>query len=1066
MPTCRIVCAVSFLLLGAAGAFADEQAGIDFFEAKIRPVLVQHCYECHAADSKPLQGGLRLDSRQAMRQGGDSGAAVTPNSVDDSSIVAALRYEDYEMPPKGKLDDAVITDFVKWIEMGAPDPREGEAPVAVASIDFDKAAEFWAFQPPQKAPLPPVQQADWPQNPIDYFVLAQLEQSGLRPVPAADRRDMIRRASFDLRGLPPTPEETAAFLADESPEAYRRLIERLLESPHYGERWGRYWLDVARYAEDQAHTFAVKPSTSAWRYRQWVIDALNADMPYDQFVRYQIAGDQLEDTPGFDRYVALGYFGLGAVYYKNSDKAKAEADELDDRIDTLTRGFLGLTVSCARCHDHKFDPIPTRDYYSLAGIFKSSPLANVPLAEPEVVRAYDMGQRDLKLAEKNLADRTTGLREAFAEEHASQIAAYMLAIRRQQTAAAGKKSLSNGKLAEATGLEEEFLKLWINFLGPRFRGKHPALAAWEALPAPTADEDPSAPSDQVKQVAAALQAEVVAVLKKRDGDQPKEAPAKVNGGKPIYASPVLTAQQPQAKIDVPLAGARQLFLVITDAGDGKNTDHANWAEPKIVTADGVLKLTDLEWKTVYIGHGKVHANHSISGGVLQIGETKYPDGIGAHAPCLISVELPEGAERFQATVGLNSSATRDGSPASVEFMVFTSTPPPELTQDSSGAAPAKPDAPKLSKPQAELLKAVFADGGLFRLGDKQLEETLQSEQVQELASLRDKVEEAKQAAPPLYPQAHAIRDANPQDLPVFLRGNPAHPGEPAPRQFLRILSGEDRTPYSHGSGRLELADDIASPGNPLTARVIVNRVWQQHFGRGLVGTASNFGHLGERPSHPQLLDWLAVDFMEHGWSLKHLHRTIMLSAVYRASSENSDQNAEIDGDNRLLWRMSRRRLDVEAWRDALLAASGNLDRTLGGENAPLTGNRRTVYARISRHNLDELLRLFDFPDANVTSAKRTVTTVPQQQLFVLNSDFIIKQAQSLAKRLQAEADTDEARIDRAFQLLYARLPEPDERQLGLDFLAASAVDAKEQKIDPWQQYAQALLSLNEFMYID
>ena len=1051
---------------GADTAVADK-AGIEFFEKKIRPVLVEHCYECHSAKSAPLQGGLRLDTREATRKGGDSGAAVVPESADDSVLLAALRYDGFEMPPKGKLPESVIADFEKWILMGAPDPREGDAPVADAGIDFEKAAEFWAFRSPRKAELPAVQNAAWPKNAIDHFVLARLEQEGLHPVRMSSRRELIRRASFNLLGLPPSPEDVARFLADESPEAYARLIDRLLQSPHYGERWGRYWLDVARYAEDQAHTFAVKPNTEAWRYRQWVIDSLNSDLPYDDFVRYQIAGDTLDASAGYDRYVALGYFGLGAVYYKNSDKAKAIADELDDRIDTLTRGFLGLTVSCARCHDHKFDPIPTADYYSLAGIFSSSPLYNVPLVEQEVVDAYNQGQQNLKQAEKALTDRTRELRESLAESQSDQIARYVLAVWKQQVSAAHGKPLSHKQLAEGHGLSEPAVKLWADFLSQKNRGKHAALAAWYGLPKPTAETPLDEPAENVRQVARNLQTHIQNVLLERDG-KPAEGPTPEPqpDGKPLFASGAVNRQRPLVEIDIELNGARKLYLVITDAGDGKSCDHADWIEPRLVTKNGEQKLTDLKWTRAETGYGSVNLNRSVGGGPLKVGDQTFEYGIGTHAPGLIMYDLPEGIERFRAKAGLDVSGTGQNGGATVTFMVFTSQPPAAVLADSGGSGSTKPGKPKLSRQQQELLKAVFADGGLFRLNDKEFPQALPAEQAEELKSLTTRRDAARKAAPPMYPVAHAIHDNRPADLKVYIRGNPARQGEPAPRQFLRILAGEERSPYDTGSGRRELADDIASASNPLTARVIVNRVWQHHFGRGLVGTPSNFGELGERPTHPALLDWLAVDFMEHGWSLKHLHRTIMLSATWQLSSDTDPRNAETDGDNRFLWRMNRRRLDVEAWRDSLLDVAGNLDRKVGGRNAPLTGKRRTVYARISRHELDELLRLFDFPDANVTSAKRTVTTVPQQQLFVLNSSFVIEQARALAARLQQEATTDEARIDRAFALLFARPPQDVERQIGLQFLRAAAEQSEEQKIDAWQQYAQALLSLNEFMYID
>jgi hypothetical protein len=353
-------------------ANSPDGADNEFFEKKIRPVLIEHCYSCHSADSKILKGGLRLDTKADTLKGGDTGPAVVPKDPDKSLLIEALRYDTMKMPPKGKLPEAVVADFVKWVGMGAPDPRVGKSDPSKTkpSIDLASARNFWAFVPPVTSALPQVRDTRWPKADIDFFTLAKMEAKGLKPVAPAGKRELIRRATFDLTGLPPTPEEVEAFLADSTPDAFAKVIHRLLASPHYGERWGRYWLDVARYAEDQAHTFSVTPNTSGYRYRDWVIKAFNADMPYDRFIKEQIAGDILDEnekdeTKRLQQLVGLGFFGLGPVYYKNSDAAKAAADELDDRIDTLTRGFLGLTVSCARCHDHKFDPIPQQDYYSL-----------------------------------------------------------------------------------------------------------------------------------------------------------------------------------------------------------------------------------------------------------------------------------------------------------------------------------------------------------------------------------------------------------------------------------------------------------------------------------------------------------------------------------------------------------------------------------------------------------------------------------------------------------------------------------------------------------------------------
>lgn len=1062
---CIAACIASALAFSGT-ALADDEGGIEFFETKIRPVLVQRCYECHSAEANKSEGGLRLDSREGLLQGGDNGPAIVAGAPDESLLLSAIKYEDFEMPPAGRVADSIADDFAKWIEIGAPDPREGEAKSEDGEIDFEEAARFWAFQAPRKSDLPTVRDSAWPLNEIDLFVLARMEQESLRPVRTTDKRELLRRATFDLIGLPPTLEETEAFLADDSPDAYARLIDRLLASPHYGERWGRHWLDVARYAEDQAHTFGVRPNSEAWRYRQWVIDALNDDMAYDQFVRMQIAGDQLDETLGYDRFVALGYFGLGAVYYKNSDKAKAEADELDDRVDTLTRGFLGLTVSCARCHDHKFDPIPTSDYYSLAGIFDSSPLASVPLTEPDVVKAYDEGQKRIEIAKAAVADRTRELRESFAEASVDTVSEHLLAIRTRRAAKVRDESLSREDLAQSTGLSATSMRLWEEFLESDKAKRHAPFAEWLALAEPTARP----PTDDDRQVAEraanAVERTIQDVIAKKDGrpgatTDPESSPTT----EPLFASPPITRESPSVEIDVALNGSRELYLVISDAGDGNSCDHADWIDPVLVTNDGEIRLTDLKWRSATAGYGSVNLNRSVAGEPLRIGDSAFVNGIGTHAPCVIAYDLPLGALRFRATAGLDVSGTGQGSGATVTFAVFDATPPKTFVTSSDDQAKDAVDS-KITKAETELLKDVFGDGGLFRLSDTEFDAALSDERKAELATLKSTLETVTREAPPMYPVAHAIRDDRPKDMHVFIRGNPARKGEVAPRRFLRILESETPEPYVSGSGRRELADDIASDANPLTARVLVNRVWQHHFGRGIVSTPSNFGRLGDPPSHPELLDWLTVDFMEHGWSIKHLHRRIMLSATYRLSSEYDSRNAEIDGDARYLWRMNRRRLDVEAWRDSLLSVSGELDRTIGGENGSLQGNRRTVYAKISRHQLDELLRIFDFPDANVTSEKRTVTTAPQQQLFVLNSDFVVQRANALVERLRTDGASDEERIERAFRLLFSRPPSEEEMRVGLEFLVASASDAEDQKLDPWRQYAQALLSLNEFLYVD
>jgi len=749
----------------------------DFFDRSVRHVLTANCFTCHGEAKQ--KAGLRLDSRSAILAGGQSGPAVVPGEPEQSLLIKAIRYHDTpRMPPKHKLEDHDIAALVEWIKQGAPWPalRAPTRPtVARLPRITEKERQFWSFRPVANPPLPRVRDTSWPKSSIDYFVLSKLEANGLHPVEAADRRTWLRRVTFDLIGLPPSEEEIAAFEQDHRPDAFARVVDRLLSSPHYGERWGRHWLDVARYGEDQAHTFQARLYPAGYRYRDWVVRAFNRDMPYDEFIREQLAADLLEGPGLEERLPALGFFACGPVYYGDRKKF----DQLDDRVDTLTRGFLGLTVACARCHDHKFDPIPTQDYYALAGVFANTDYAEAPLAPPSVVDQY----------QKALA-----------------------AVDRQQKAI------------------DQFL------------------------------------------------------------------------------------------------GAEKAQLAKTAGGKGA-------------------------------------------------------------------------AEKSK----------------------------------------------------------------------KKLEEQLSAEARKKLAAMRGELVSLKKKVPASYPIVHALKEgAHPANLHVCLRGNPENLGEEVPRHFLTVLERNYR-PFMHGSGRLELAEAIAGKDNPLTARVIVNRIWQHHFGKGLVGTPSNFGELGERPTHPELLDYLAQRFIASGWSIKALHRLILHSATYRLGSHWDRANYEKDPESRLLWRVNPRRLEVEPWRDAMLAVAGRLDPKIGGPSIDLSapGNqRRTLYAAVSRHNLNGLLRLFDFPDPNITSDSRTVTTVPLQQLFVLNSAFLVENARALAARLTGSGDPDDSsRIRRAFVLLYGRSATAKEVRCVLDYLHAS--DSPEKTgLSRWERVAQALLSADEFLFVD
>ncbi|MGA0038941.1 MAG: PSD1 and planctomycete cytochrome C domain-containing protein [Pirellulales bacterium] len=731
----------AFVLLTCAlpgVAFGQDLSvdAVEFFERKIRPVLVEHCYECHSLDSEVVQGGLLLDSRAALLAGGDSGPAVVPREPQASLLLSAMSYDGLEMPPSGKLPESVLRDFEHWIASGGADPRD-EPPAAshqpkASAIDFDRARQFWSFQKPRRHDPPAVHNTAWPQQKHDAFVLARLEAAGLAPNEPADRQTLIRRLFLSTLGLPPSIDEVEAFLADDSPQAWASLVDRVLASPHYGERVARMWLDLMRYAEDQAHIVGDDQSLTypnAYRYRDWVITALNADMPYDEFVIRQLAADTYDpDNP--DAHLALGFLGLGPKYYRRN-APEVMAEEWENHIDTVTRGLLGLTVACARCHDHKYDPIPTTDYYALAGVFASTELYNRVLPE-------------------------------FAEtEEAS-------------------------------------------------------------------DEEDAA------------------------------------------------------------------------------------GEPK--------------------------------------------------------------------------------------------------------------DAKKQEKKKAKNNKAPI-----------------------------DSV--------------HLVRDKSPRDIPVQIRGDAAKPGELVERAFLTVLSPDGPLRLNEGSGRRQLAEAIVNGKNPLAARVIVNRMWGMLMGRPLVATPSNFGALGDRPSHPELLDDLAVRFMDAGWSLKWLCREVLTSATWQQSSDIEGAKIAIDPTNALLWRMERRRLDVEAWRDSLLAASVRLDRTLGGPSfdpQAAESTRRTVYAKVSRLELNKMLALFDFPDPNVHAPTRSKTTTPLQKMFVLNSPFMVTQAAALAKRCREHADDTSERIRWAHQLLYGRPVTEEELLVALAFLGNDG----ERGEDRWEQYAQVLLASNEMMVVD
>ena len=942
-PVCEWVRCVALTLAvlvpGATAAFGAVPAAEsdDFFELRIRPLLVEKCYSCH---SETASSGLKVNSRQALIQGGTLGPAIVPGKPAESLLVQAVdhTHSRLRMPLGEKLRQQQIADLIRWVEMGAPWPR---SPVEAAPISNDrefaiteKDRQYWAFLPVRRPALPGVRDTRWARTAIDRFILARLENTGLKPSPQAGRRELIRRLSYNLTGLPPTPEEVDAFLRDRSPQAWSRLVDRLLESPHYGERWGRYWLDVARYAEDDLYGPAGNSQYSnAWRYRDWVIQAFNRDMPYDLFVKAQIAGDLLQRDDREELLAGTGYLSLGVWYYGAVQAPQARADERFDRIDAVTRGFLGLTVGCARCHDHKYDPIAFDDYWALDGIMASTVYREYPLAPEETVKAYKEHSRKVKDLEDSIKEFLDKQSVQLSEMLAWKTSRYLLATWKSLQ----DQDLSRAQLARAEEIDPELLEAWFAYLTSEDK-QHPYLQAWDKLRAR------GGTLEEATRIAEEFQALALAIFaEKKEADEKNHI--------------ILESNKP--KVDPETA----VYL------------------PNGFLVEDICHICELTLEP--------------------IPREKY----------ILWLDL------FGATDLTNS------------FMK--------------------------------------EDYGLFRLQDEKLESTLEGEWKTYLTTLRSRLDRLKSSSPPAYAYIHGMADSpRPGDSRIHVRGNPYDLGDTTPRRFLTVLGNGRPQPLNQGSGRLQLAEAIA--GHPLSARVMVNRIWQNHFGQGIVRTPGNFGRLGSPPTHPELLEYLTHRFIQGNYSVKTLHREILLSATYRQSSRHSEAAAAQDPENRLLWRANRRRLDAEALRDSILAIAGTLNPNLGGASVDLSkdARRRSVYGQVNRSKLDGMLALFDFPDPSLSSQQRAVTNVPSQKLFFLNSKLVWDQAGILAERVQGRGGSLDGRaVDRVYQLIFGRQATREERQLALNFM--DSIEARNNPpTDPLRQYLQTLLSSNEFLFVD
>lgn len=941
-------------------------AGIEFFERQVRPLLAKHCLECHsAAKGQAVKGGLALDSRAGWTVGGESGPAITPGDPDGSLLIAAVRYDGFEMPPKGKLTANEIAVFERWVKLGAPDPREGQVPVvakSAAPFDPTDAHSFWSFQPPEARRPPKPRNAAWPNCDIDRFVLSKLEANGLSPAPDAAPAQWLRRVTYDLNGLPPTPEEQASFLADTSAGARERVVDRLLQSPEFGVHWGRHWLDVARYADSNGSDFNSK-FPNAWRYRNYVIDAFNRDKPYNLFVTEQLAGDLMPaegDEQRAERLIATTFLNIGPKMLSERDKEKLALDVVDEQLDSLGKAFLGMTLGCARCHDHKFDPIPTTDYYAMAGILRNT--------------------------------------------------------------------------VTLEGESQQYVSTWVETPLP-MTPEHAALLVEHKR---IADER-QATLDSAKQSLATAEAKLAALVGTRSSVVVDDSEAQVVG------SWVASKYSPNY------------------VGDGYlHDDKSGKGEKSITWTPDLPRAGRYEVRISFAGNGgradavPVTIRHADAETVVKVDQSQKAK--------IDRLFEPLGVFRFEqgrsGSVSLSNLGTAGYVLADAVEFVPLDADASAATGSDAGRAPSEASrrtaAQKAAQQEIEKAKTQVAD-------------------------LEGRLAEWKKQTPAPTPMAMAAREASQiDDCRVCIRGEVNNRGPKVARGFLQAASdGTKQLADPRQSGRLELARWIARPDNPLTARVMVNRIWQHVFGEGLVSTVDNFGRLGSPPSHPELLDTLSVEFVESGWSTKRLVRRLVLSHTYAQSTQFNHRSFEHDPGNALLWRARRKRLPAEAIRDSLLASAGNLASSPVGSPPPSDGDSRArnadvqlrcIFLPIIRNELPDFLTVFDFADPDVSTGRRDETNVPAQALYLLNDPLVRTQAARIAERVMHESSNDDERIEAAYRLILCRSASKAEVVRARAFLKQVGVsepaDASTHEFESWRQFAQALVASTEFRLLD
>lgn len=937
----------AFALMAAVAA-GDQTESLEIFEKEIRPALLEHCVRCHG--EKKQQGGLRLDYREGWEQGGDSGPAI--NAGDSASLLLeAIRYETggFEMPPKGKLPEKTIKSFEKWVLLGAADPRSNPiAEPTTAAPSVEEGREFWSFRPVVSPPVPKTMDQGWAANPIDQFILSKLETAGLRPTTEASKYALIRRLSFDLTGLPPTPEQIQAFCQDESPDAYEQVVDRLLDSKHFGERWARHWLDVVRYAESSGGGRTLL-FPDAWRYRDYVIEAFNQDRPYNRFLQQQIAGDLLVADDWMQRrenLIATAFLLLGPTNYEMQDKDILEMDVVDEQLDTIGKAIMGMTIGCARCHDHKFDPIPTHDYYALAGILKSTnSLIHSNVSSWNTVELPLPPGQEEKLRQQE--QERTRLESA----HREALAAYEKAGgKTKKTIASVKANTLPGIVvddanAERTGIWKESTSI-AQYVGDHY------------IHDETSDK----------------------------------------GEKRVTYRPKLPEE------------GRYEVLVSYSASSNRST--------KVPI--------------------RVHHKNGVS--TVTINQRKRPEIQGL----LTSIGSFEFSAGDASLVSISTGGTEDGVVIADSVVFFQPGTIDDFKPEQTNAS---------NRGELKRLKA-----GVDRLAA-------------ELKEFKGSMLER--------PLAMAAQDiASPEDIPIAIRGVASQHGPIASRGFLQIANWTSKPtalPTSE-SGRQQLANWITDPRHPLTARVMANRVWYWMLGKGIVSSVDNFGTMGEPPTHPELLDYLASRFLENEWSVKQLIREIATSKTYRMASTADGSGSLIDPENSLYWRRDRKRLRAEDIRDAILFVAGSLDESQGGSGIKpgtkieygykFTSDRRSIYLPVFRNTLPEVFEVFDFADPNIQRGSRTTSTVASQALWMMNHPFVLKQSRLAAKKQLADHRSEVAQwVGQATFEVLGRPATETERTILTGLVADDTKDREEVSTSLALIY-QTLFQCIDFRYLD